>query len=190
MITNKLIDLVKEFVYKEIETYGAPSKFQVDFTNEKGQLLSEKLNADKNLVLLGTLLMDCKLGQAYKEGRLQDHIEMSKQKADEILSSDKDVTKDEKLNILNCISQHHGSDKFSSLESEICCNADCYKFASIKGVIGGIKNLRDMPLDDLVKLFINKADEKWNALSLEICKNELKSEYESIRSFLTNYKLN
>lgn len=189
MIKNKLIDSVKEFAYKEIETYGAPSKFQVDFTNEKGQLLSEKLNANKNIVLLGTLLMDCKLGRAYKEGRLQDHIEMSKQKADEILSSDKDITNEEKLNILNFISQHHGSDKFNSLESEICCNADCYKFASIKGVIGGIKNLRDMPLDDLVKLFINKADEKWNALSLEICKSELKTEYEAIKNFLMNYRI-
>lgn len=189
MITKKLINSVKEFVYKEIETYGAPSKFQVDFTNEKGQLLSEKLNADKNIVLLGSLLMDCKLGQAYKEGRLQDHIEMSKQKADEILSSDKDVTNDEKLNILNCISQHHGLDKFSSLEAEICCNADCYKFASIKGVIGGIKHLRDMPLDDIVKLFSDKANEKWNALSLDISKKELKVEYESIKSFLKNYKI-
>jgi len=39
--------------------------------------LAEKLKADKNVVLLGTLPMDCKLGQAFKERRLKDHTELS-----------------------------------------------------------------------------------------------------------------
>lgn len=187
MITNKLIDSVQTFAFQEIEKYSTPSKFQVDFTNEKGQRLAEKLNADKNVVLLGTLLMDCKLGQAYKEGRLKDHVEMSYQKAQEILDGDKDITQKEKDNVLNCIHQHHGAEKFFSIESEICCNADCYKFASVKGVVGSIKNMRDMPLDDLVKLFLDKADEKWNALSLDVCKKELKLQYQAIKGFLSNY---
>jgi len=187
MITTKLINSVKDFVYGDIEKFGTPSKFQVDYTNEKGQVLAEKLGADKNIVLLGTLLMDCKLGEAYKEGKIKEHIAMSGTKADELLSADSDTTSQEKENILNCIKQHHGAEKFMSLEAEICCNADCYKFASIKGVIGSIKNLRDMPLDDLVNLFIDKADEKWNALSLDTCKDELKSEYLAIKDFLNKY---
>jgi hypothetical protein len=188
MITKKLISSVKGFAYQEIDKYGAPSKFQVDFTNDKGQLLAEKLNADRNIVLLGTLLMDCKLGQAYKEGRLKDHIELSGQKANELLFGDRQITDKEKAVILGCIKQHHGADKFLSLEAEICCNADCYKFASVKGVVGSIKNMRDMPIDDLVKLFQDKADEKWKALSLDICIQELKPEYNAIKVFLSSYK--
>ena len=112
---------------------------------------------------------------------------MSGTKADELLSADSDITSQEKENILNCIEQHHGAEKFMSLEAEICCNADCYKFASIKGVIGSLKNMRDMPLDNMVKLFIDKADEKWNALSLDVCKEELEPEYLAIKDFLSKY---
>jgi hypothetical protein len=188
MISAQLITLVSDYVYKDIDKYGAPSKFQVDFANEKGQWLAEKLKADKNLVLLGTLLMDCKLGQAFKEGRLKDHVEMSYQKAEEVLSANSQVTEKEKEIILGCVKQHHGSEKFLSLEAEICCNADCYRFASVKGVIGGMKNLRDMPMDDAVKLFLEKADEKWKALSLDICKKELEPEYRAIKTFLNSYR--
>jgi len=187
MISTKLINSIKDFVYGDIEKFGTPSKFQVDYANEKGQELAEKLGANKNVVLLGTLLMDCKLGQAYSEGKIKEHIVMSGLKAVELLSADKEITSDEKENILNCIKQHHGAEKFMSLEAEICCNADCFKFASIKGVIGSIKNLRDMPLDDLVKLFMDKADEKWNALSLDVCKKELEPEYLAIKDFLIKY---
>ena len=187
MITAKLINSIRDFVYSDIDKYGTPSKFQVDYTNEKGQMLAEKLGADKGIVLLGTLLMDCKLGQAYKEGKIKEHIAMSGTKADELLSADSDITSQEKENILNCIEQHHGAEKFMSLEAEICCNADCDKFASIKGVIGSLKNMRDMPLDNMVKLFIDKADEKWNALSLDVCKEELEPEYLAIKDFLSKY---
>lgn len=60
MITQKLINQVKDFVYKDIEKYQAPSRFHVDYSIEKGQWLAKKLKANQDLVLLGTLLMDCK----------------------------------------------------------------------------------------------------------------------------------
>jgi len=55
-------------------------------------------------------------------------------------------------------------------------------------VIAGIRYTRDMPLDDLVNLFLKKADEKWNALSLDICKKELEPQYKLIKDLLTAYK--
>ena len=188
MITQALIKKVKKFVYEDVKKFGVPSKFQVDYTNEKGQWLVKELGADAKIVLLGTLLMDCKLGQTYTEGRLKEHVEMSRKKAEELLSKDNKIMKEEIQNVLHCVQEHHGVKKFYSLESEICCNADCYKFASIKGVVGSIKNMRDMPLDDLVKLFLAKANEKWNALSFEICKKDLGSQYKSIKSLLKLYK--
>lgn len=64
MITNKLIKKVEDFVYGDVEKYEAPTKFLVDYGVEVGQKLAESLKADKEIVLLGTLLMDCKFGQA------------------------------------------------------------------------------------------------------------------------------
>lgn len=186
MITKKLIKEIEDFVYSEVNKYQVPSRFQIDYTNEKGQWLAKKLKANKNIVYLGTLLMDCMLGKAVSEGKLLKHVEMSVKKADELLSSDTKLS--EKENILHCVKEHHGVKKFFSLESEICCNADCYRFASVKGILGGMINMRDMKLDDMVKLFSAKADEKWNALSLDICKKELKPQYKAIKELFRNYK--
>ncbi len=126
MITDNLIRKVEDFVYGEEKRNGVPSKYQLDFTNIKGQWLAEKLGGNKKIIFLGTLLMDCMLGKAYSEGRLGEHIKMSTEKATILLSEDKDITNEEKENIIYCVKEHHGLHKFHSLESEICCNADCY----------------------------------------------------------------
>jgi len=44
-----------------------------------------------------------------------------------------------------------------------------------------------MELDGLIKLYLKKADEKWNVLSLEICKKELEPQYKTIKDFLTRF---
>jgi hypothetical protein len=62
MVPSQLIETVREFVYSEAEKYDAPSLFHLELTNEKGQWLAKNLQADKDVILLGTLLMDCKLG--------------------------------------------------------------------------------------------------------------------------------
>jgi len=184
MITQKIIKKVEEFVYEQ----GVPPKFHVELSNEKGQWLAKKLKANKDVVLLGTLLMDCQLGKAISEGRQKDHVAMSAKKAEELLSKFKEITKEERQNVLQCVRQHHGVKKFYSLEAEICCNADCYRFASVRGVVGGIKHLRDMPLEDLVNLLSAKANEKWKALTLDICKKELTPQYKAIKNFLSKYE--
>lgn len=186
MITKKLIKKIEDFVYSEVNKYQVPSRFQIDYTNEKGQWLAKKLKASKDVVYLGTLLMDCMLGKAVSEGKLSEHVEMSVGKADELLSGDTKLS--EKENILHCVKEHHGVKKFFSLESEIVCNADCYKFVSVRGVLGGIHNMRDMELDEIINLYITKVDEKWNALSLDICKKDLRPQYKAIREIFRNYK--
>ena len=68
---EEIIKEAKQLAYKE-------SKKEVwslfELANEQGQTLAEKLHADKNIVLLGTLLMDLKLKQASEEGRLGEHV--------------------------------------------------------------------------------------------------------------------
>ena len=116
MITQFLIDDITKFSTNQSELYGVPSLFQLNLSKEKGQLLAQELKANKEIVLLGTLLMDCMLGPTFKAGKMQEHVSMSISKADELLSKDSEITRDKKINILKCVEQHHGTDKFFSLE--------------------------------------------------------------------------
>lgn len=183
---NDIVEATKKFSYGQSEKFGVPSVFQLELSNRKGQELAGKLKANKDIVLLGTLLMDCMLGNALKEGRLQDHVEMSAIEADKLLTELKMPGQD-KENVMQCVRQHHGVKKFFSLESEICCNADCYRFASVEGLLGSIHHMRTMPVNELVKLFSVKADEKWNATTLDICRVELKPQYEAIKTLLGSF---
>lgn len=177
----------KKLAYDEVERTGMPVKLHVDLAREVGKRLAQELGANIDIVEAGTLLMDCMIGQAIKEGRLADHIKMSFDKANELLNqfslSDK-----EKENIRHCILEHHGAKKFYSLESEICANADCYRFTSVKGFAYAMRYLREMPFEDLIKLLENKVDEKWGVLSLDNCKQELAPQHEVINKFLMNLK--
>ncbi len=184
MITKELIQKVEKFAYSEIEKYQAPSKFQIDLSKEKGQWLACLLNANKEIVYLGTLLMDCALGKAMLEKRIKEHVKMSVEKTASILNKNKDISQSEKENIIACVAEHHGVSKFFSIESEICCNADCYRFASVQGFLGGIRFTRDMELDELIKLMSLKSDEKWNALTISVCKKELEPQYRAIKELL------
>jgi hypothetical protein len=188
MISKDLIEKCKEIAYKDSKDNGVPSIFQIDYSVEKAIYLAEKLHASNEVVICGAYLMDCMLGIAYALGKLSDHINMSHDKALEILATVTDITTEEKENILHCILEHHGTSAFYSIESEICANADCYKFLSIKGVIGGIKYMRDMELDKVITLYKAKLEEKLAIVSLPLCKEELKSEISISRDFLQNYK--
>jgi len=84
MVPQELIEKAKEFAYSQTKKYEALITLYLDLANEKGQELAKLLKADKDIVLAGTLLMDCMLGTALKEGRLPEHIEMSAQKAKEL----------------------------------------------------------------------------------------------------------
>ena len=74
--------------------------------------------------------MDSMLGTAMTEKRLNEHTKMAIEKAEELFRDFPELTEEEKGTILSCIREHHGAERFSSVESEICCNADCYKFLS------------------------------------------------------------
>lgn len=184
MITKSLIDDLIKFSTKQSEQYGVPSTFQLNLSKEKGQLLAHELKADKKVILLGTLLMDCMLGPAFKAGKMQEHVNMSISKADEILSKDSNITGEEKVNILKCVEQHHGAKKFFSLETEICSNADCYRFASVTGFLGSLAYGPNLPFEQRIKLLNDKADEKWNLITLETVRKELTPQYQLIKQLL------
>ncbi len=184
MITPKLISQIQDFAYDQSNQFGAPAQPIIDLSNDIGQRLALELKANKEVVLLGTLLMDCMLGQAINQSRQPEHVEMSAEKAAELLQNDPDITTSELENVLACVRQHHGVKKFYSLESEVCCNADCYRFASAKGFLLSIRYLRGMEFGDLMQLVRSKVEEKWSALSLDMCRQELRSDYTVIKTLL------
>src|SRR3989344_8615368 len=174
---------VRKFVYSKIEATGVPSKPQVEFATKIGKRLAKNLGANIDIVEVGTLLMDSMLGEAYKQSRGEEHAKMALKETDNLLVQSS-LSEEEKENIRQCVLEHHGVSKFYSLESEICCNADCYKFTSIKGFAITLRYTRDMPFLNLIKLLNDKVEEKWNALSLGVVKKELTPEHQTLINML------
>lgn len=173
----------RELAYREVEKTNMPVRAHVDLATEVGKRLAKELGANVDIVEAGTLLMDCLIGQALRENPPKEHTKMSLEKTNDLLNNSS-LPEEEKENIRHCVMEHHGVDKFYSLESEICCNADCYRFISIKGFSFAMRYLRGMPFKDLVALLNEKANEKWNAISLSVVKKELTPQHEVILQML------
>lgn len=188
MITESFLEDCKKVAEEESERTGIPSKGHIEVANEAGQRLAGLLGADGRIVLAGTLLMDAWLGEAKAKGIQPAHAEYCAKRAGELLARHPEVSDSERENILSCIREHHGREKFHSKEAEACCNADCYRFLSTRGVLAGIKGFREMPAPEMAKLFLAKADEKWNALSVPECKTELESQYRAIKGFFSELR--
>lgn len=188
MISDELKKKARELALAEIKKTESPSRAGWEISVDKGQWLAGQFEVYKDIVLLGTILMDYKLGEALEQGRLVEHTQMSKDAAQILLDEDVNITDNEKANILLCVEQHHGVNQFSSKEAEICCNADCYRFISVAGVVGGIASGKAMDLDELVQLYKEKVEEKWSVLTLDICKKELEPQYKVIKDFFNQYR--
>jgi len=182
-----LIKRAREIAYEESKKTQMPIKEAIDLSTGVAIRLAKELKANTEIVEVGSLMMDCLIGQALQEGRIQDHVQMSFERTMEFLD-EFEIELSIKESILACVNEHHGVEKFHSMESEICCNADCYRFISVKGFSYGIRYLRDMEFPALVVLLDKKVEEKWNTLTLDICKEELESQYETIVEFLKYLK--
>lgn len=185
MITEAIIKAARQYALDEIKKYGYPSLLHFEISFFHGQRLAEQLNADKQIVALGTIFMDLKLGEAQEKHLLQQHPQMSSAAAKTFL---KQHHVDENIidNVLNCIEAHHAGIPFICKEAEICANADCYRFLHPKGVYGYFHLLgnRGMDFSRALKLVENKADEKWAIVSLPLCKQELEPYYTTVKEWL------
>ncbi len=181
---------MKEFLIAARElaySQSVPPKAQIDLATEKGKKLALEIGANIDIVEAGTLLMDCAITQAIAENRLPEHVQMGLEKANELMEKFP-LQKEDKENIRHCILEHHGSNNFYSIESEVCCNADCYRFTSVQGFMNAVRYTREMDFVDLVKMLNFKVEEKWNAISLNVVKIELTPQHELIKKILENLK--
>ena len=185
MEMKEIITKAEEYALEEIEKYGTPKKEHFVLANKKGQELAEKLGVDKDVVLLGTILMDLKIGEAIKNNKLSEHVKMSSDASKKFLEQ---FNLDENIleKILNCIDAHHKDKEFACKEAEICANADCYRFLTLRGVFGALVlwGRRNESVDFCLENLEKKVEEKYKILSLDICKEELKENYKLIKRLI------
>ena len=90
-----------------------------------------------------------------------------------------------KNKVFACIKEHHNKE-FGCIESEICANADCYKFLTPRNIFKMFYNMRQngYNFEEILMIADEKSDEKWNLLTLDICKKELEPNYYKIKKFI------
>jgi hypothetical protein len=182
---QEIIKKAEEFALSEIEKYGTPAKFLFHISNEKGVELARKLNANSDIVQIGTRLMDIKLGEALSKGKLKEHIEMGVEASKNFLSQF-ELPEEILDKIINCVEGHHGTVDWKCKEAEICANADCYRFLLTKYWVQYISFIssREGTFDDHLAQAEAKADEKWKILSIDMCKKELEPHYKLIKEII------
>lgn len=186
-VGEKIINASRELALSEIEAFGTPHLIHFEISEKKAIELAGILNADQIIVQTGIHLMDLKLGQAMKDGDVPSHVRMSVDAARDWLdkySLDEGV----KNNIINCIEAHHGDIPFSCIEAEICANADCYRFIHPKGFFVYLTMLgkRGLNFSECLTVAEKKMKEKYNILSLDICKKELENYYHTLKSYIAD----
>ena len=169
---NELMNISKKNIF--------PLAGHLDIALKKGKMLTDKYNANWEIVRFGILLMDIKLGEAYENHCLQEHVKMGSMFAKDFLKKS-DFSDVEKEKIINCIEAHHGKAPFTCIEAEVCANADCYRFIHPFGVFTYSEFLANNSNDLFknIKELKFKLDEKKGILSLEKAKEELDDYYES-----------
>ncbi len=177
-----IIEEARKYAVEEIKRYRAPSLILFEISEKKALELAEKFDVDKTIVHVGSCLSDLKLGQALKEGKIQDHIKMSSDAAKEFLKKF-DIDDEAKTKIINCIEAHHGTIPFECKEAEICANADCYRFMHPKGIFEYFANLgkRTDDIYEILDQVEKKMEEKHNTLSLDTCKEGLEPYYRQFK---------
>lgn len=178
MDKKQLVTKAYDYAKEEIEKYGMPTKEHFELSYQKAIWLGNKFNVDIDISKIGVCLMDLKLGQAFKEGTLPNHIKMSAD-ASRMLIDKATISKEDKEKIINCIEAHHGTVEYKWMEAEICANADCYRFIHPKGVFAAVVSFgkRFDNLQDVLKNTKLKMDEKKSIVSLDIVKEELEPYY-------------
>lgn len=172
VLANKTIPTSKEHIY---------------IAFNKGKSLAKYYNADEDIVLTGTYLMDYKLKEAGKLGKKQEHANMAAEFTKDFLN-DYAITKEEREKIINCIEAHHGKIPFECIEAEICANADCYRFLSSAGILAYMCFL-STKLDDLeaiISKVTEKMNEKHKLISLDQTIDELEETYQMFLKIFDN----
>ena len=176
----------RNYACSEMQKCGLPTVALFELSEKKALELAEKLSADTMVVQAGHALMDIKLGQAFTENRLPEHIQMGVEAARSFLKQF-ELGEETQQKIINCIEAHHGTVPFTCIEAEICANADCYRFIHPRGFFIYLTGLsrKNENIAECLQAAEKKMDEKYRILSLDICKGELGEVYRILKQLIT-----
>ncbi len=180
MNMEELITKTDKFNREEIRKYKPDMEFLHNICLNAGIRLAKEYGADENIVKIALSMMDSKLPEASHLGIAKEHISMSAEVTKELLKDIQFLSEYDKENIINCVLEHHGVEKYFSIESEVVANADCYKFVHPKGVLFYTSMLgrRFHDFEKELNQLEFKLNEKHNAISLPRVKEELEPYYE------------
>ena len=190
MNIEELIIKTDKFNRKEIQKYNPDMEFLHDICLKAGIRLAKEYGADENIVKIALSMMDSKLPEASHLGIPKEHVAMSSAVTKELLKDIDFLSENEKENIIKCVEEHHGVEKYFSIESEVVANADCYKFVHPKGVLfySSMLGRRFHDFNKELEQLEFKLNEKHNAISLPLVKAELESYYEFFQKAITEAK--
>jgi hypothetical protein len=190
MIIEELVEKAENFNLKEIRKYNPDMEVLNAISSNAALKLAKKYNANENIVRIAVAMMDSKLPEAAHLGVGKEHIKMSAEAAKELLKEADCLDEKQKENIIKCVEQHHGVEKFFSIEAEVVANADCYKFIHPKGVLfyASMLGRRFHEFDKELEQLDYKLNEKHNALSLPMAKEELEPFYEFFQKAINEAK--
>ena len=182
---DDIVNDLDQFAVSEIMKYNIPTLDNYNDVVNVAIELGKKLNANLSVIKLGSRFLDIKLGEATNEKKINEHITTSLGFAKEFLSK-YPFEEDVKQKVFACIMEHHCK-KFSYIESEICANDDCYKFLVPKKILRMFYNWkqRGYNFEEIFLLAEEKVEERWSALTLDVCKKELEDNYNKIKEFLS-----
>lgn len=187
---EEIIKKSRKWIEKEIAKNRSPLLSLVEFSYQEGVRLAEILKANIDVVKVGMLLGDIKLGEAKNQGKIKEHTKIGAEAVKKFLQ-DFDLEESVKEKIVNCVEAHHGAVPYKSLEAEICANADCYRFIHPKGVFIYLEHLGhgEENISKNLGQLEYKLDEKWGILSLDICKKELDTYYKNFKRLIADARL-
>lgn len=180
MSIEKLVMKADRFNREEAKKYNPDYGILYEISLNAGIRLAKEYGADENIVRIALAMMDSKLPEASHLGTPKQHISMSSDATKEMLKNIDFLDYKTKENIIKCVEEHHGVDKFFSIESEVVANADCYKFVHPKGVLfySSMLGRRFHDFDKELEQLEFKLNEKHDVISLPLVKKELESYYE------------
>lgn len=192
MNIEELVKRAYSFNGGEIEKYNPDMKFLYEISLEAGIKLAKEYGADENIVRIALTMMDSKLPEASQLGVAKKHVSMSCDATKELLKDADFLSDDIKENIIKCVEEHHGVEKFYSIESEVVANADCYKFVHPKGFLYYLSMLgrRFHDFDKELEQLEFKLNEKYNTISLPLVKEDLESYYKCFQKVIDESKNN
>lgn len=186
MITKEIFLKAREYALVEAKRTGFPSRVSFDLSINIGLELAEKLEADKDIVLLGVYLMSLKLGEAILQKRNSERASMSAVAAKAFLEEE-GLDSHNVGKVIACILSHNGAEKYSSIEAEIVANSDFYRFIHPRGFFNSFliaNRIIGNDFDKCLDYVESKMEEKYQTISLEEVKVELEPYYQTFKKYI------